>query len=47
MHIILACELIAKLPEIKADKIVQNSLKAQEKKKLYKREIYTLSLIHI
>ena len=38
MHIILIYELIAKVPEIKVDEVVQNSPKSKKKKKLYKKE---------
>ena len=38
MHIILIYELIAKVPEIKADQIVQNSPKANKRRKYTKKE---------
>ena len=38
MHIILICELIAKVPEIKADQIVQNSPKANKKRNFTKKK---------
>jgi len=38
MHIILAYKLIAKVPEIKVNQIVQNSPKANKKKNYMKKK---------